>query len=151
MKYRKLGASDLEVSEISPGSWLTYGLGSENQNMPGFITMCPGGYPIQESQNWQSGFLPGVYAGTYVDPEKQELNKLIEMGVADSARLGLQGQSYGGYATNLLVTQTDRFKAAVTERSICNMVSKWGTSDIGYFGNDLQWGGPPWKNPAFYL
>jgi uncharacterized protein (DUF1501 family) len=40
--------------------------------------MCPGGYPIQESQNWQAGFLPGVYAGTYIDPEKQELNRLIE-------------------------------------------------------------------------
>ena len=45
------------------GSWLTYGLGTENQNLPGFIAMCPGGYPIQESQNWQSGFLPGVSPG----------------------------------------------------------------------------------------
>ena len=41
--------------------------------------------------------------------------------------------------------------AAVTERSICNMVSKWGTSDIGYIGNDLQWGGPPWERMQFYL
>ena len=41
----------------SMGSWLTYGLGTENQNLPGFIAMCPG-YPIQESQNWQCGFLP---------------------------------------------------------------------------------------------
>ncbi len=47
----------------SMGSWLTYGLGTENQNLPGFIAMCPGGYPIQESQNWQAGFLPGVYPG----------------------------------------------------------------------------------------
>ena len=47
----------------SLGSWLTYGLGTENQNLPGFIAMCPGGYPIQESQNWQVGVsarrLPG--------------------------------------------------------------------------------------------
>ena len=41
-------------------------------------------------------------------------NKLIEMGVADSARLGVHGTSYGGYATNLLITQTQRFKAATT-------------------------------------
>jgi dipeptidyl aminopeptidase/acylaminoacyl peptidase len=40
-------------------------------------------------------------------------NAVIQMGVADSARLGVQGQSYGGYATNLLITQTNRFKAAI--------------------------------------
>ena len=50
-------------------------------------------------------------------------NKLIEMGVADSARLGLQGQSYGGYATNLLITQTARFKAAVNISGKVDMIS----------------------------
>lgn len=60
------------------GSWVTYGLGSENQNMPGFIAMCPGGYPIQESQNWQSAFLPGVYQGTYIDTKHTDVEKLIE-------------------------------------------------------------------------
>src|SRR5689334_20280397 len=42
-----------EARQIRPsmGSWITYGMGSENQNLPGFISMCPGGYPIQESQN----------------------------------------------------------------------------------------------------
>jgi dipeptidyl aminopeptidase/acylaminoacyl peptidase len=69
----------------------------------------------------------------------------------DPARLGVTGGSYGGYMTNWIVTQTDRFKAAVTQRSICNMISKWGTSDIGYLGNDRQWGGPPWENLSFYL
>ncbi len=62
----------------SMGSWLTYGLGTENQNLPGFIAMCPGGYPIQESQNWQSGFLPGVYQGTYIDTKHREVERLIE-------------------------------------------------------------------------
>lgn len=50
-------------------------------------------------------------------------NKLIEMGVADSARLGVQGQSYGGYATNLLITQTNRFKAAVNISGKVDMIS----------------------------
>jgi uncharacterized protein (DUF1501 family) len=40
--------------------------------------MCPGGYPIQESQNWQAGFLPGIYQGTYIDTNQTEVNKLIE-------------------------------------------------------------------------
>jgi hypothetical protein len=68
-----------EARQIRPsvGSWITYGLGSENQNLPGFVVMCPNGYPIQESQNWQAGFLPGSYAGTYLDPTNTDLDKLI--------------------------------------------------------------------------
>jgi hypothetical protein len=73
-----MNCGDARMIRPSMGSWVTYGLGSENQNLPGFVVMCPGGYPIQESQNWQSGFLPGVYQGTYVDSANTELNKLIE-------------------------------------------------------------------------
>jgi hypothetical protein len=73
-----MNCGEARLVRPSFGSWLTYGLGSENQNMPGFITMCPGGYPIQESQNWQSGFLPGVYQGTYIDTKNTDLDKLIE-------------------------------------------------------------------------
>src|SRR6478736_1304255 len=62
----------------SMGSWLTYGLGTENQNLPGFVVMCPGGYPIQESQNWQAGFLPGIYQGTYIDTRNTDIEKLVE-------------------------------------------------------------------------
>jgi hypothetical protein len=46
--------------------------------------------------------------------------------------------SYGGYMTNWMVTQTDRFKAAVTFRSICNWVSKFGTSDIVHAAGEHQ-------------
>ncbi len=62
----------------SMGSWLTYGLGTENQNLPGFIAMCPGGYPIQESQNWQAGFLPPALQGTYINTKFTEIDRLIE-------------------------------------------------------------------------
>ena len=50
-------------------------------------------------------------------------NKLIEMGVTDSARLGVQGTSYGGYATNLLITQTNRFKAAINISGKVDLIS----------------------------
>ena len=50
-------------------------------------------------------------------------NKLIEMGVADSARLGVHGTSYGGYATNLLITQTPRFKAAINISGKVDLIS----------------------------
>ncbi len=61
----------------SLGSWVTYGLGSENRNLPGFVVMCPGGYPIVTTQNWRSAFLPGVYQGTYIDSQHQQVDKLI--------------------------------------------------------------------------
>jgi Protein of unknown function (DUF1501) len=62
----------------SVGSWVTYGLGTENQNLPGFVAMCPGGYPLQEAQNWQAGFLPGVFQGTYIDSKFTDVEKLVE-------------------------------------------------------------------------
>ena len=61
----------------SLGSWVTYGLGSENRNLPGFVVMCPGGYPIVTTQNWRSAFLPGVYQGTYLDTKHTDPDKLV--------------------------------------------------------------------------
>jgi hypothetical protein len=73
-----MNCGDAVMSRPSVGSWVTYGLGSENQNLPGFIAMCPGGYPIKEAENWQSGFLPGAYQGTYIDSQHTRVEKLIE-------------------------------------------------------------------------
>jgi hypothetical protein len=73
-----MNCGDSRLSRPSFGSWVTYGLGSENQNLPGFIAMCPGGYPIVATQNWRSAFLPGAYQGTYIDTKHRELDKLIE-------------------------------------------------------------------------
>lgn len=73
-----MNCGEARLVRPSMGSWVTYGLGSENQNMPGFMVMCPDGYPIQESQNWQAGFLPGIYQGSYVDTKHKQIDKLIE-------------------------------------------------------------------------
>ena len=73
-----MNCGEARLVRPSMGSWVTYGLGSDNQNLPGFIAMCPGGYPIQETQNWQSGFLPGSYQGTYIDTKHTQIEKLIE-------------------------------------------------------------------------
>jgi hypothetical protein len=62
----------------SVGSWLLYGLGTENQNLPGFVAMCPGGYPVKDTANWQSGFLPAAFQGTYIDPQVGDIERLIE-------------------------------------------------------------------------
>lgn len=73
-----MNCGDARLIRPCLGSWLSYGLGTENQNLPAFIAMCPGGYPIQESQNWQAGFLPSVFQGTYVDTRNSSVEKLIE-------------------------------------------------------------------------
>jgi len=73
-----MNCGDSRLSRPSVGSWVTYGLGTENQNLPGFVSMCPGGYPISRTQNWQSGFLPAAYQGTYVDTQTTDPRKLIE-------------------------------------------------------------------------
>ncbi len=50
----------------SMGSWLTYGLGTENQNLPGFVVLCPG-KPVVGPQLWSNSFLPGIYQGTHIN------------------------------------------------------------------------------------
>ena len=56
-----MNCGDSRLIRPSLGSWVTYGLGSENQNLPGFVALRPGGYPGNGgAQNWQAGFLPGA-------------------------------------------------------------------------------------------
>jgi len=73
-----MNCGDSVQARPSVGSWVLYGLGSENQNLPGFVSMCPGGYPIKDAENWRAGFLPGVYQGTFIDSQHTQLDKLIE-------------------------------------------------------------------------
>jgi hypothetical protein len=73
-----MNCGDSVQARPSMGAWVLYGLGAENQNLPGFVAMCPGGLPIKDSENWQAGFLPGVFQGTFVDPQFREVDKLIE-------------------------------------------------------------------------
>jgi hypothetical protein len=62
-----LNCGDVRQVRPSFGSWVTYGLGSENQNLPGFIVLCPDGLPTQGNQNWRSAFLPGAYQATLIN------------------------------------------------------------------------------------
>ncbi|MEM7314157.1 MAG: DUF1501 domain-containing protein [Planctomycetota bacterium] len=73
-----MNCGEARLVRPSVGSWITYGLGTENQNLPAFVALCPNGYPIQESQNWQAGFLPGIFQGTYVDTKETNVEKLLE-------------------------------------------------------------------------
>ncbi|RLS78230.1 MAG: DUF1501 domain-containing protein [Planctomycetota bacterium] len=73
-----MNCGDARLVRPAAGAWVTYGLGTENQNLPGFVAMCPGGYPIKGTENWRSAFLPGAFQGTYVDTRKQKVDDLVQ-------------------------------------------------------------------------
>ena len=64
----------------------------------------------------------------------------------DEDRLGVTGGSYGGFMTNWIIGHTNRFKVAASQRSISNWISKFCTTDIGYYFVDDQQEGTPWNN-----
>ena len=74
---RLMNCGDERLSRPSYGAWLTYGLGSLNQNLPGFVVLCPG-LPVADVSNWRAAFLPGAFQGTHVDTRKKTVAELIE-------------------------------------------------------------------------
>lgn len=67
---------DQQPVRPSMGSWLLYGLGSANQNLPGFVVMCPG-KPVVGPQLWSNSFLPGIYQGTHINNGKFDPKSVI--------------------------------------------------------------------------
>lgn len=77
------------------------------------------------------------------------VDELIRRGYVDPARLGITGGSGGGVLTNWAITQTDRFAAAVSQRSIADWSGFWYTSDFTLF-NPSWFRAAPWQDPADY-
>lgn len=71
---------------------------------------------------------------------------LKEYPIIDPEKVGVTGGSYGGFMTNWIIGHTDRFKAAASQRSISNWISKFNTTDIGYFFVGDQIAATPWTN-----
>src|SRR3984893_1644509 len=61
-----MNSGHLQALRPSYGSWLLYGLGTENQNLPGYIVMCPG-LPVNGAANWSNRFLPGIFQGCHLN------------------------------------------------------------------------------------
>ena len=79
------------------------------------------------------------------------VDALLAKGYIDEQRLGVIGGSYGGFMTNWLIGHTDRFKAAVTDRSVVNRSSFFGSSDIGWEFADDDMEVTPWDDPELYM
>ena len=73
-----MNVGHLQPTRPSMGSWLTYGLGTENQDLPGFIAMSPRAEPRNKLANWGNAFLPGAYAGTYVNIHEMKPDHIMQ-------------------------------------------------------------------------
>jgi hypothetical protein len=71
-----MNCGDIQAGRPSMGSWLTYGLGTENQSLPGFVVLCPG-VPVVGPPLWNSAFLPAAYQGTHIRNNESDPYQLI--------------------------------------------------------------------------
>jgi Protein of unknown function (DUF1501) len=71
-----MNSGNMQPIRPSLGSWLTFGLGTENQNLPGFVVLCPG-KPVVGPQLWSSSFLPGIYQGTHIQNQTIDPDRII--------------------------------------------------------------------------
>ncbi len=71
-----MNSGNMQPIRPSLGSWITYGLGTVNQNLPGFVALCPG-KPVVGPQLWSNSFLPGIYQGTHINNRETDPKKIL--------------------------------------------------------------------------
>ncbi|PFG07117.1 S9 family peptidase [Bacillus sp. es.034] len=131
------------IVEIHGGPHTMYG----NTFFHEFQVLTNSGYAVlyvnpRGSHGYGQDFVDAVRGdyggGDYEDIMKAVDYALKEFPFIDESRLGVTGGSYGGFMTNWIIGHSDRFKAAVTQRSISNWISFYGVSDIGYYFSEWQ-------------
>lgn len=119
-----------------------------------FQVLASQGYAVvytnpRGGEGFGQAFLSNVI-GDYGGRDYEDLMDFVDfclgLGFIDENRLGVTGGSYGGFMTNWIVGHTNRFKAAVTQRSISNWLSFYGVSDIGWWFTEREQCGNPWDN-----
>ncbi|MDP4085060.1 MAG: S9 family peptidase [Bacillota bacterium] len=131
------------IFEIHGGPHMMYG----NSFMNEFQILAGEGYAVlyinpRGSHGYGQEFVNAV-RGDYGGGDYQDLMDAVDyvldnFDFIDKEKLGVTGGSYGGFMTNWIVGHTNRFKAAVTQRSISNWISFYGVSDIGYYFTEWQ-------------
>jgi len=145
------------VLEMHGGPAATYGYSFMHE----FQLLCAAGIGVlftnpQGSQGYGERFC-SILDGDWGGIDYNDFMLACDYAVAnhpwvDPNRLGLAGGSYGGFTTNWIVSQTTRFAAAVTMRSISNMYTKIAGSDIGYISNKQRMGGADlWTHEDFIM
>lgn len=143
--YGGLVYGDLMATNSFDGPLTAHGYAVLLPSMP----LSPPGTPSDPCTEILNGVLPAV-------------DKAIDMGIADSARLGVMGHSYGGYSTYCIIGQTNRFKAAVALAGISDLISDYGVFGASRYASvqDMaglmengqgRMGSPPWKDPNRYI
>ncbi|OAA31806.1 peptidase S9 [Kosmotoga arenicorallina S304] len=145
------------ILEIHGGPKTAYG----NAYLHEFQMLAADGFAViycnpRGSHGYSSEFAD--IRGHYGERDFMDIMEVVEYAVnefpfIDSENLGVTGGSYGGFMTNWIVGHTDIFKAAITQRSISNFVSFYGTTDIGYFFAEDQIGlsKPFWEDLEAYI
>lgn len=142
---RKDGAA---VVQVHGGPHTNYGYGFNFE----FQLLAAHGFAVifgnpRGSSSYGTAFATG-FLGQYGSVDADDVMAFAEAGHArlgnENAPLHLTGGSYGGFMTNWLVGRTNRFRSAVTQRSISNWTSMYGTSDIGPWFVERELGGVPW-------
>ncbi|MDI3297980.1 MAG: S9 family peptidase [Bacillota bacterium] len=105
------------------------------------------------SEGYGEAFRNAIH-GRWGTDDFEDVMALLDAGLArgglDPARVGIAGGSYGGFMTNWAVGHTDRFRAAVTMRSVVNWESDFGTGDYGFLDDEMFGGALPWRDPEPY-
>ncbi len=131
------------IVEIHGGPHTMYG----NTFFHEFQVLASKGYAVlyvnpRGSHGYGQEFVDAV-RGDYGGGDYEDIMRAVDYALEafpfiDETRLGVTGGSYGGFMTNWIIGHTDRFKAAVTQRSISNWISFYGVSDIGYYFSEWQ-------------
>ena len=142
------------ILEIHGGPWLQYGetfmhefyfLAAQNYIV--YFTNPRGGSGYGEAHS------QSIHRNWGVDDYNDIMawaDYMAQQPYIDMERMGLTGGSYGGYMTTWAIGHTNRFKAAVAQRVVSNALSFWGSSDVGYFFEDVWSGKPPWEDYEAY-
>ena len=142
------------ILEIHGGPHTQYG----NAFFHEFQFLAARGYVVlytnpRGSKGYGEAFTAAI-RGDWGEPEMNDfmagIDYVIAQGYVDPERLGVTGGSYGGFMTNWIVGHTDRFKAAVTQRSVTNMMSMAGTCDVQLMGDRTYFPSEVWEDPTFY-
>ncbi|MGO0063771.1 S9 family peptidase [Brevibacillus fluminis] len=144
------------ILQIHGGPHTCYGFSLNHE----FQMLASAGYVVlytnpRGSQGYGKKFARAVL-GDWGGKDYEDLMRAVDyactLDYVDADQLFVSGGSYGGFMVNWIVGHTDRFKAAVTQRSICNLYSMAGSSDIGFYFIDTEFAGADlWEHEEFIM